>query len=224
MSWHPSGTRLVFSKSGAIDRIFLLPVGGTPALLNTGFVDRPENWPAYSPDGQWIYFASGTGDPYGTTELWKVRETGTERTRLGPATPAGYADVHPWPSPDGTRLVFATTRNSGYGNTPEIAVVTLADTSVAYLGVYGLTPRWAPDGSLIAYVRDDSLWVVEPDGLAPRTIGALDIPVSPGLAWSPDSGWLVVQAGAHLVVVERATGWTIPIPRSEGLGLPAWMP
>ncbi len=64
---HDHRTLLVFDRSGENRR----------ALLQT-----PGNYcfqPAWSPDGEWIAFAS---DRDGNSELYKVREDGTDLTRL----------------------------------------------------------------------------------------------------------------------------------------------
>lgn len=64
----------------------------------------------------------------------------------------------------------------------------------------GVNPAWSPDGSSIAYVGVDGLYLIGSDGSQPRQIiqtvffdtNAVDSPdaYSPLLSWSPDGEWL----------------------------------
>ena len=141
--------------------MYLLPVGGTPRLIQTGVANLPESWPMYSSDGQWVYFQSGAGDGYGTRELWRVHEDGSGRVGLGLPPLPGYEDIYPSPSPDGSQVAFATDRRTGYNSGVwDLAILTLADTTVRYLGVHGLTPL----GSASAIGPEQPVTVTIEDG------------------------------------------------------------
>lgn len=70
--------------------------------------------------------------------------------------------------------------------------------------VTGVThyPAWAPDGSKIAYVRDNQVRVVAPDGSGDKALAAS--PFRP--RWSPDSQKIAYLGDGGLSVVDVATG------------------
>jgi len=100
----PDGKRLAFQ---AIGRIWIMDLpNGTPRRLTSERFSAFEVSPAWSPDGQWIAFASV--DDINGGQVWKVPPTGGEPTQLT-REPGEY--VHPAWSPDGSELVVS--RGSG---------------------------------------------------------------------------------------------------------------
>jgi Tol biopolymer transport system component len=66
--------------------------------------------PYFSPDGQWVIFASNVADPKGRNfDLWRVR---TDGTGLEQITFDATFDGFPMFSPDGKQLVFASNRKA----------------------------------------------------------------------------------------------------------------
>ena len=63
-----------------------------------------EEWPSWSPDGQWIAYSSTKDD---NQEIYVVRPDGSEKKRL---TSDPAIDAHPAWSPDGKKIAFATSR------------------------------------------------------------------------------------------------------------------
>lgn len=91
------------------------------------------------------------------------------------------------------------------------------------------SPRWAPDGRLIAFHRAGDIWVMKPDGSAAHRVTsgpANDLNPS----WSPDGGRLVFSrtttglAGRSLYVVSAAGGGAnLLTARSDGCAVePTW--
>ncbi|WP_164846057.1 S41 family peptidase [Inhella crocodyli] len=59
LAWHPDSQALVYSKSGTIGfrgQLWLHPLQGQPVALTSSRFDSGDA--AFSPDGQWLYFAS----------------------------------------------------------------------------------------------------------------------------------------------------------------------
>lgn len=121
--------------------------------------------------------------------------------------------AEPSVSPDGTRIAVAD---------PEgINVVDLAAPAARRIVAsqdYASLARWSPDGSLIAYVDDFSIWVVRPDGSEARVV----VPDSGdgGYAWSPDGSRIAAWGGLFDVKTSKHT----TIAGVEDLDDPAWSP
>lgn len=105
-SYSPNGQEVVYSvkfadKTGEL-RILNLSDQQSRLLLKTS---SGNNYPRWSPDGNWIAFHQEVG---GKWDIFKVRKDGTDLTKL---TDHPASDSLPNWFPDGTGLIFRTTRN-----------------------------------------------------------------------------------------------------------------
>jgi serine/threonine-protein kinase len=186
---------------------------GRPKLVRslpnaTDFDVGPGDWVVYmaSNASSQVYAWSMAGGPPGQVQgLHPV----TEGTR-----PAGTAAI----SDDGTRIAFSRPR----GTDLELEVAPFGGGQslvVAASSSPEQNPSWSPDGSLLAFFRDDSLMVVAPSADAtPRRVGTAR-GTGPA-AWSADGrtiAYLTTNRGpVELVDLATGTERELPIPDSVG--------
>ena len=184
--------------------------------------------PAVSPDGAWLVFASTRGRPIDETSLWIARigqaaaPRPLTRSADGEAPRWAVLDAHPVWRPDGSAVVFASTRAAGNFDLWELELRAGQPGALRQLTSapgHEVTPSVAPDGAIYyAAVTPDAarrevqtrLEVRLPDGeIRPVTDGPADSSpaVSPDgsrVAFSrpalhggaPDSElWSVARAG-----------------------------
>lgn len=125
-------------------------------------------------------------------------------------SPAFLVDAAP--SPDGSRIVYATSYGTGMGSdawmmsgdgSHQSRLFHLAGGAQSIAGLFA----WSPDGSMIAYERlSDSpvpfqpagLWVMSSSGTASRRLADTDGGHGFTLAWSPDSGYIAYVARTNV--------------------------
>jgi len=217
--WSPSGTELVFAtgdSSGpflhAVDvsgheQTFLHP--SPPGLVG-------ETWPHYSRDGSWVYFSGRvSGSNY---KLWRAHGDGSAPEPLAGLDAYGIA-WQPSPSPDGTRVAFASD-----GGT--IRILDLGTDTVSSWGVAGQTPRWSPAGDQIAFKNftGGPLSVVHADGTAARTISQAGDAFAGAFDWSPDGQWIIARGATSLVLINVQSGLTLPLGFTSNFAQPTWRP
>jgi Tol biopolymer transport system component len=143
----PDPQRIVFARvfpnAGQVG-LFIADADGSNErpLVGLGEIDYD---PVWSPDGNSIVF---TSDRSGSADLYRVRPDGTALERLT-ENPA-YDDQAAF-SPDGTRLVFVTTRNGGTSDLWTLDLQTKAAKALTSGPGGDFRPAWSPDGKWIAF-------------------------------------------------------------------------
>ena len=181
---------------GGAASISVMPVDGVnPRKLTPG---HGFEW---SPDGTRLAYFTPT-QAVDVADLWVISRdrSGLKRlVRQGAIDPPRYpSDFRITWSPDGRQIAF-----TGPGPTVKsfssIYVVNSDGTGLARLttprgNAEDHAPDWSPDGTAIAFVREDAkhgyhLFVMKPDGTSTRELAkALEYPDEP--AWSPNGAML----------------------------------
>jgi TolB protein len=151
----PNGERIIFTNNG--NGIWIMRFDGKNphAISNRDDID-----PTWSPDSNWIAFASSRN---GDRQLYIMERDGSEVTQLTDLNNMGGRST--W-SPDGTKIAFYR-GPEGDHNIFVVDVNTKAVTRITN-GGDNLGPSWSPDGNWIAFTsyRDgnNEIYVMHPDG------------------------------------------------------------
>lgn len=143
----------------------------------------------------------------------------------------------PAPSPDGTKIAFISSRDSGgYGGlTTEIYVMDVDGSNISRLTfnpTWDGGPAWSPDGTKIAFVRMADSSVGSPDIYTMNSADGSDVTRltnSLGGAtkpdWSPDGSMLVfIQPGAGLFTMKPDGTQPTRLTTNPDDDFPTWSP
>ena len=144
-----------------------------------------------------------------------------------PLTDGYSGDIDPVWSPDGSRLVFSSSRTGNrtlWSAGSRMEQPTPLTTGVAI----DERPAFSPDGQQIAFVSDRSgrrgVWIVSADGGSPRLVAHADVVDT--LSWSPDGRRLVyatpIGDAPGLMIMDVADGTTTRLPTPAAAAAPAW--
>jgi TolB protein len=131
---------MILSKAGSPD-VYVCDADGTNLKRLTS-TREDESSPCWSPDGQWICFATKLKE---RRSLCKVRSSGGEIQRI--STVGVLNPTEPDWSPDGKWIVF-TAQMSGF----EVCVVPSQGGNVTQL-TPGEDPSWAPNSRTVVFTR-----------------------------------------------------------------------
>ena len=227
-SWSSDGSRLAFvsDRSGSMD-VWVMDIDGSN-LVNLTDEEAKDHSPAWSPDGQWIAFASLRDALY--WELYVMRPDGSDVQRLTWWEDA--SDLSPSWSPDGTRLAFSSKRDGNW----EIYTMDRDGSNLVRLTDHpadDTNPAWSPDGSRIAFESQREgyaeIFVMAVIGGEPTNISNAPFSSEHGPTWSPDGGRIAFYS-------DRDGEWDIYVMGSDGSDVikltgdntndqvPAWRP
>jgi WD40 repeat protein len=246
-AFSPDGSQVVFSAQtheGGSDtprELFIMNADGSglQQLTDDGAY---AGFPAWSPDGTTIAYASYRGTDYipgclgfsiCPTDLYVIPTDGGATTLL--VANGALSETMPTWSPDGTRLAFA---ELGENNAGVIVTIRTDGTGRVELSPGGKVsyPSWSPDGRWILFLNGEDgtnhIWIATPDDSGHHDIVDTRTDTNFGRpVWSPDgesiafakpyagatSLWTIDSAGNQ--PAERVAGW----PGYDAAPL-AWQP
>jgi eukaryotic-like serine/threonine-protein kinase len=194
LTWTPEGAHLIYSsaRGGTLGLWKISVAGGEAEQLPVGGENASS--PALSRDGRRLAYVQGSG---GNTSIWRFKvprapDRAEPPTKLIAST---EGDLSQQFSPDGKRIVFASSRSTGLccdiwvsdsdGSNP----VQLTHFGGAMAG----TPRWSPDGRQIVFDCDaganEHIYVVSVDGGPPRRLTS-EKSEETTPSWSRDGRWI----------------------------------
>jgi Tol biopolymer transport system component len=117
-------------------------------------------------------------------DVWSVNPDGSSPQNL--TNTASFLEQYPDISPDGRRIVFTASADTGPDPFPHIMVMNSDGTNRVPLTTGNdYQPQWSPDGTQIAFMRGSAgIWVMNADGTNQHSIVSSQNAELP--SWSPD--------------------------------------
>ena len=168
--------------------------------------------------GQAVFSSNRSGQ----WRIWTMSPDGSGMRQITKGTPDDH-DVDPCLSPDGKSILFTSTR----GGTTGIWRMAL-DGSEPQRICEGDQAEWAPDGTKIAFRRNEKLYIRHVASGKERAITPSDWPHCSGPAWSPDGKSIAFaarwDAGNALFVVPATGGTPTKVYGKKPACEPHWAP
>jgi len=217
-SWSPHGQSIAYwgIDTGSARALWTVPAGGGKPVLVLR--DNFLNWsPVWSPDGQYLYFASNRG---GSMNLWRVpidEASGQKTGALEAITAPSEWNGLPSLSRDGKHVLYATSESrTNLERAPlEPARLAVGRLEAVTQGSRGIRScDISPDGQWVAFhtsIPQEDLFVIRVDGSGLRQL-TNDVFRDRYPRWSPDGSRLLFQS-------DRGGTYGIWSIRADGSGL-----
>ena len=214
-TWDPAGTHVVFASG---DRLYVSAAdgGSSPSLLINPSVTNmtQELTPQIARSTGKVFFTAGFS---GSLSIWQIDANGSNPAEVLASGPHNYRQ--PSPRPDGTRIAVVE-------DGVNIRVLDVGSHSLSSWSVAGTCPQWSPLSDKIAYMRNNTVRIVNADGTQDRQISPQGHYYNPWTSgWSPDEHWLVAHSdNSGLELIDVTTGGAISITGTANYYYPTWKP
>jgi Tol biopolymer transport system component len=165
--YSPDGTEIVFSRFGEQTGIWKMTAAGElagPPAVRLAFEGEWQHQPAWSPDGERIYFVSVAPRPGGFGIYTVDASTGEPATQISGREEGWENYGEPAPSPDGRTLAFLSAG-------PSFSNIILQDlrtgthravlTDPALAAYPFVNLEYSPDGRRLLFVSGNDIYVVD---------------------------------------------------------------
>jgi Tol biopolymer transport system component len=212
-SWSPDGKQIAFVPGAPRGGVWVMQANGAkPRRITAG--KGNSLFPSFAPDGKRIVFADLRSSRSGFHDLYVVRTNGSGLKRL---TKANADEIQPAWAPNGGEIVYARGR--------DLWRVRPDGSGQRLLARNASSPSWSPGGTRVAFIRQGDPWVMARNGTGAKRVADLQTQQA-GLAWSPDSRWLVTAPldRGDLMLVRSDGSRTRPLTNTGGYAnsRPAW--
>ncbi len=222
--YSPDGAKLAFisTRTGGGD-IYILTLA-TDELKRLTFDDGMEQLDAWSRDGKWIYFSTGSHDVGRKNDIYRVSADGG--TPMPVSADRFTNEFQAAPAPDGSTIAFAARGNGdqqwwrhGHSHLDE-SEIWLRKESGAYEKVVDLNgrnvwPMWMPDGRSLYFMSDrvaaQNIWSLTLGGKLRQITKFTDGRVLwPSIAY--DGKTIVFERDFKIWKLDTKTGVAVPLP------------
>ena len=190
-AWTPDGREIIFSSGNTVQTwgLWRIQAAGQAKPQRLDFAGEGVSQPAVSPAGRRMAYARVLQD----LDIWAVETTGVTAGQPKNFISSTRIDFNPQFSPDGKRVVFASSRSGS----AEIWVCEADGSNAVPLTAFGGpdtgTPRWSPDGEYIVFdslaAGNRDLHVVSAGGGKPRAL-TREPSQDRVPSWSRDGHWI----------------------------------
>jgi|GEM_PF-773284 len=213
----PDGRRVAFAHGSSL---VVLSIGSSGLRTIYGGRGRLAWESSWSPDGTWIVFGGQAGD--GIPRLYLIRPDGTGLHPIASGLEGGWMLRAPSWSADGRWIAYYQ------GGRPTFRIWVVHPNGMGRHAIPNsdgaFYPAWSPDGRLLAFLSNNALVVIHPDGTG-RRIVARGLAGDPGPHFSPDGKSLVFardNGGSHSLWITGVNGkgqHRLPVPQAiiEGI-------
>lgn len=228
--------------------VLIISLASAAGEKRGGGVKAADAQPAVDAGSKMLFARTSFSEPLPSTEIYVANLDGTGASRL---TNNNYAEINPSWSPDGTKILFSSYKDSrDNGSLRQSLYVMNADgTGVRRLTAGLMTsddsPAWSPDGSKIAFSRTTvsqnksitKISILDIDSGSVRTLGGSGLLLLQDRmpAWSPDGTKIAFSAyettwpGVHVYVMDsdgNNARRLSPAPTDQDYShySPAWSP